>query len=107
MPTFYSPAGNPEVWEEKPAGYMTPEEWQAAHPAPEPTPPTPEEQTEQRRQEILAELDRIDRASARSLRAIIAAQNVGSEPAQDDVLKLAEYEAQALTLREELAALNA
>lgn len=40
MPTYYSPSGNPEVWAEKPAGYMTPEEWQTAHPAPEPTPLT-------------------------------------------------------------------
>lgn len=43
MPTYYSPNGNPEVWAEKPNGYFTPEEWQAAHPAPEPTPPTDEE----------------------------------------------------------------
>ena len=44
MPTYYSPTGNPEVWEEKPDGYYTPEEWQAAHPAPQPEPLTPEEQ---------------------------------------------------------------
>ena len=69
--------------------------------------PTAEEQAEQRRQEILAELDRIDSTSARSLRACMAAQNVGQEPAQADVLKLAEYEAQALALRDELAGLNA
>lgn len=35
MTTFYSPQGNPEVWEEKPEGYFTPEEWQTAHPEPE------------------------------------------------------------------------
>lgn len=42
---YYSPSGNPEVWEEgkQPAGYVTPEEWQAAHPAPEPEPLTEEE----------------------------------------------------------------
>ncbi|MDL2272797.1 hypothetical protein LJC23_07200 [Desulfovibrio sp. OttesenSCG-928-I05] len=40
MPTFYSPTGNPEVWEEKPEGYFTEEEWEADHPAPEPEPPT-------------------------------------------------------------------
>ena len=41
---YYSPAGNLEVWEEgkQPAGYVTIEEWQAAHPAPEPEPPTEE-----------------------------------------------------------------
>lgn len=38
MGTFYSPKGNPEIWNEKPDGYMTQEEWDAAHPAPEPEP---------------------------------------------------------------------
>lgn len=38
MPVFYSPKGNPEIWNEKPDGYMTQEEWAAAHPAPEPEP---------------------------------------------------------------------
>lgn len=37
MSTFYSPSGNPEVWEEKPEGYYTPEEWAALHPSPAPT----------------------------------------------------------------------
>lgn len=37
MPTYYSPNGNPEVWGERPDGYLTPEEWSARHPAPEPT----------------------------------------------------------------------
>lgn len=37
MATFYSPNGNPEVWEEKPKGYFTPEEWTELHPAPKPT----------------------------------------------------------------------
>lgn len=40
MPVFYSPKGNPEIWAERPAGYLTPEEWSAAHPASEPVPPT-------------------------------------------------------------------
>lgn len=40
MPTFFSPNGNPEVWARKPAGYSTPAEWKAAHPAPAPEPPT-------------------------------------------------------------------
>lgn len=43
MPTFFSPTGNPEVWEQKPDGYFTPEEWATMHPAPEPDPPTMEE----------------------------------------------------------------
>lgn len=37
MATFYSPDGNPEVWEIKPDGYFTPEEWAALHPPPAPT----------------------------------------------------------------------
>ena len=37
MATFYSQNGNPEVWNEKPEGYYTPEEWEALHPLPEPT----------------------------------------------------------------------
>lgn len=37
MPVFYSPTGNPEVWNEKPKLYYTPEEWGALHPAPTPT----------------------------------------------------------------------
>ncbi len=43
MPAYISPQGHPEVWKEKPAGYFTPEEWMAAHPAPEPEPPTLDE----------------------------------------------------------------
>ena len=43
---YYSPDGNPEIWETKPNGYFTPQEWMEAHPAPEPEPPTPEEQLE-------------------------------------------------------------
>lgn len=40
MPTFYSPEGNPEMWAQKPDGYLTPDEWNKAHPAPAPVPPT-------------------------------------------------------------------
>lgn len=69
--------------------------------------PTAEELAQQRRQEILAELDRIDRASSRSLRAIIAAQIAGQEPASADVERLAGYEASAKALREEMAELEA
>lgn len=37
MSTFYSPNGNPEVWNEKPEGYYTPNEWRALHPEPKPS----------------------------------------------------------------------
>ena len=48
MPKYYSPDGNIEVWENKPQGYYTIEEWEEMHP-PTPYMPTVEEQ--------LAELD--------------------------------------------------
>lgn len=35
MLTFISPGGNPEVWSVCPDGYLTPEQWAAAPPAPE------------------------------------------------------------------------
>jgi hypothetical protein len=39
MPKYYSPSGNIEVWDKKPDGYFTVEEWQELHPyvPPEPT----------------------------------------------------------------------
>lgn len=39
MPVFFSPDGNPEIWAQKPDGYLTSEEWDKAHPAPVPVPP--------------------------------------------------------------------
>ena len=47
MARYYSPTGNIEVWEEKPQGYYTVEEWQEMHPAPEPPEPTKEEKLAQ------------------------------------------------------------
>lgn len=46
MPKYYSPDGNIEVWEDKPEGYYTVEEWQELHPAPAPPEPTTEEKIE-------------------------------------------------------------
>ena len=40
---YYSPDGNLEVWDDKPIGYYTVEEWQEMHPYIPPT-PTKEEQ---------------------------------------------------------------
>lgn len=37
MPTYYSPNGNPEVWDNMPDGYVTEEDWFATHPEQEPT----------------------------------------------------------------------
>lgn len=44
---YYSPEGNIEVWDTKPEGYYTPEEWESLHP-PAPMPePTVEEKLAQ------------------------------------------------------------
>jgi hypothetical protein len=32
MGNYYSPNGNLEVWEEKPTGYLTEDEWREKHP---------------------------------------------------------------------------
>jgi hypothetical protein len=40
---YYSPDGNLEVWDTKPDGYYTEEEWAELHPAPEPPEPTKDE----------------------------------------------------------------
>ncbi len=42
MGKYYSPTGNFEVWDEKPAGYYTEQEWAELHP-PTPYVPTKEE----------------------------------------------------------------
>ena len=43
MGRYYSPEGNYEVWDEKPEGYYTLEEWKELHPDPPPPEPTREE----------------------------------------------------------------
>ena len=60
--TFYSPDGNAEMWDKKPKGYFTPEEWAAAHPEPTPEPyvPTPEEKASTIRQQRNALLSATD-----------------------------------------------
>ena len=68
---YYSPDGNPEIWEAKPDGYFTPQEWAEAHPAPEPEPPTPEEQLETFTTAIQMHLDRF--AQTRNYDGIMSA----------------------------------
>lgn len=99
--TFYSPSGNPEVWAERPTGYFTLEEWQAAHPGPEPS-PTQKEIDFAREAEIKAELQSIDAQSGRPARAVALAAVKGLEPDPEDVAKLEGLEVQAQALREEL-----
>ena len=57
MPTYISPTGNPEVWNDKPDGYLTPEAWKEAHPSPPPPEPTVEEKIAQLDAEYNAEKD--------------------------------------------------
>lgn len=54
MPVFYSPRGNAELWADCPDGYLTPEEWVAAHPTPEPELPSPEQARAAKREAILS-----------------------------------------------------
>ena len=73
-------------------------------PTPEPAPaPDPQTPAAIRRAEIEAELTAIDAASARPLRAILAATTSGGTADPADTAKLAELEAQAKALREELS----
>ncbi len=98
MPTFYSPEGNPEVWAKKPAGYSTPEEWAAAHPAPEPAPGA----------SLAAELAAVDDDLAR-LDAEYLTPRVLANLAQGDEFARAEYkrhEALAEPLRRRRAELT-
>lgn len=44
MANYYSPDGNLEVWDNKPQGYFTVDEWEEMHPAP---PPSKETQIEE------------------------------------------------------------
>lgn len=62
MSTFFSPEGNPEVWDEKPEGYITVEEWEAPRAA-------AEAEAEAAR---LAEYNKPENAAARKLTAIDA-----------------------------------
>lgn len=99
MPCFYSPAGNAEMWETPPAGYLTPDEWESLHPQAE---PTAAEIAAQRIAEIDARLAAIDLASVRALRATVA--GTATEADRD---QLAVWEAEAAALRSERAGLVA
>ena len=58
MPKYYSPDGNIEVWDEKPEGYFTVEEWAELHPAPPAPEPTVDEKIA-----ILDQQFRLDQAT--------------------------------------------
>ena len=87
MATYYNPNGNPEVWDTKPEGYFTPEEWAELHP-PVPYVPTKEEQ--------LAALDaQYDADKAEIVKYFNEAQLAGDTELQDELrAEMAEIDAQ-------------
>lgn len=88
MPKYYSPDGNIEVWEQKPEGYYTVEEWAELHPAPAPPEPTTEEKIEA--------LDR----QYNSDKAILMSQYTEADIDGDEDLK-ASVKAELVALREQ------
>jgi hypothetical protein len=88
MPKYYSPDGNIEVWEEKPNGYYTVEEWQELHPAPAPPEPTTEEK-----------LEALD-SQYNSDKAILMSQYTEADIDGDEDLK-ASVKAELVALREQ------
>jgi hypothetical protein len=96
---FFSPGGNPEIWDEKPEGYFTPSEWWTAHPPVIPE-PDPEAERLARIAEIDAELGRLD-AKYLTFR-VLAGIALADQYALDRYEK---HEAEAEPLRLERAAL--
>ena len=98
MAKYYSPEGNFEVWDEKPEGYYTEEEWAELHP-PVPYVPTKEEK--------LAALDsQYDSNKAELTRYFTDALLVGDtdtqEELQAELLELdADYKEQRKAIEEE------
>ena len=77
MAKYYSPNGNPEVWDTKPDGYYTEAEWAELHP-PVPYVPTKEEK--------LAELDaQYDADKAEIMQYYTEAMFVGDEDLQAEL----------------------
>lgn len=98
MPNFYSPTGNYEVWDEKPEGYFTKDEWDALHPAPPPPEPTKEEK--------LAQLDaQYDSDKAEIMTYYTQALFAGDEEEQADLkAEMAEIDAAYVEARAEIEA---
>ena len=100
--TYYSPAGNPEVWRVggQPDGYSTEAEWLAAHP-PEVSEPDPEAERQARIAAIRVELRELDMASIRPLRAIENGADV-----VEDHARLVDIRKQTEALRAEMRELE-
>ena len=87
MAKYYSPDGNIEVWDEKPQGYYTVEEWQELHPY---VPPAPT------KEEKLAALDaQYDADKAEIVKYFNEAQLAGDTELQAELkAEMAEIDAQ-------------
>jgi hypothetical protein len=114
MKTFYSPDGNPEIWDEKPDGYYTPEEFEALPeprpqpkpPAPQPT-PTPEQQRAARIVKIMVRLNALSAEMLPKDYTVINALCGDAEARAIVEAKREAHEAAAEPLRAELRALEA
>ena len=73
--TYYSPTGNPEVWDERPEGYASVEEWEAARAA----------------EEAKAEADRLAEYNSAAARAIRLRTERDARLAATDKYLLADY----------------
>lgn len=95
MPKYYSPSGNFEVWDEKPSGYYTEDEWAALHPAPVHVPTKAEK---------LAALDaQYDNDKSEIMRYFAAAVFAEDADAQTDLrAEMAEIDAQYESDRAEI-----
>lgn len=102
MSTYISPTGNPEIWPEKPKGYLTQDEWAELHP---PAAQTPEETRAARIAELTAGLKRLDDDCIRPLCTINASGK--SDDTSAEYTLLAHIEELKEVLRVELRALKA
>lgn len=73
--TYYSPSGNPEIWDEQPEGYITVEDWEAARAA----------------EEAAAEAARLAEYNGVAARALRLREQRDSRLAASDKYLLADY----------------
>ena len=100
---FCSATGNREIWDKKPDGYYTEEEWLAAHPLDlEPKVElAPEELVDIRKSEISYLLNQLDLKLLRPTQAVVKALANEEDPDPEDTKRLKELMAEKEQLREE------
>ena len=98
MGIFFSPEGNPEIWDSKPDGYYTPEEWESYFPPP--PGPSPDAASAARKTEIRFLLMQLDGK-------YLTPRVLARAHAEDTfaLSQIEEHELQAAPLRAELAEL--